>query len=101
MRIIVFFDLPVTTGKNLRDYRQFRKFLIKQGFLMMQESVYFKLVQNAVVSDALVENIKKNKPPEGLVQVLKITEKQYAKMEYIVGENKSNVLDSDERLVIL
>lgn len=101
MRIIVFFDLPVTTGKNLRDYRQFRKFLIKQGFLMMQESVYCKLVQNAVVSDALVENIKKNKPPEGLVQVLKITEKQYAKMEYIVGENKSNVLDSDERLVIL
>lgn len=101
MRVIVFFDLPVTTGKNLRDYRQFRKFLIKQGFLMMQESVYCKLVQNAVVSDALVENIKKNKPPEGLVQVLKITEKQYAKMEYIVGENKSNVLDSDERLVIL
>lgn len=97
----MFFDLPVTTAKNLKDYRQFRKFLIKQGFLMMQESVYCKLVQNAVASDALIENIKKNKPPEGLVQLLKITEKQYAKMEFVVGESKTNILDSDERLVII
>lgn len=97
----MFFDLPVTTAKNLKDYRQFRKFLIKQGFLMMQESVYCKLVQNAVASDALIENIKKNRPPEGLVQLLKITEKQYAKMEFVVGESKTNILDSDERLVIL
>ena len=48
-----------------------------------------------------MENIRKNKPPEGLVQVLKITEKQYAKMECIVGRSASEVLDTDERLVIL
>ena len=38
---------------------------------------------------------------EGLVQVLRVTEKQYSKMEYIVGENHSQVLNNDERLVIL
>lgn len=101
MRVIVFFDLPVLTDKNRKDYRDFRKFLVKSGFLMMQESVYCKLVQNSTAADAILENIKKNKPGAGLVQLLKVTEKQYSKMEFIVGSNTTNVLDSDERLVIL
>ncbi len=101
MRILVFFDLPVLTAKERRDYRQFRKFLIKSGFMMMQESVYCKLAQNSTVAEMMIDNIKKNKPNDGLVQMLKVTEKQFAKMEFIVGESRSDVLDSDERLVIL
>ena len=101
MRILVFFDLPVLTDKNRKDYRDFRKFLIKSGFLMMQESVYCKLVQNSTVADAVMENVKRHKPNAELVQLLRVTEKQYSKMEYIVGVNASNILDSDERLVIL
>lgn len=101
MRIMVLFDLPVLTEKQHRDYREFRKYLLKAGFFMMQESVYCKLVQNAGVADVVQESIRKNKPGEGLVQILRVTEKQFAKMEYVVGENKSLVLDTDERLVIL
>ena len=98
---MVLFDLPVLTEKQRRDYREFRKYLLKAGFFMMQESVYWKLVQNAGVADVVQESIRKNKPGEGLVQILRVTEKQFAKMEYVVGENKSLVLDTDERLVIL
>lgn len=101
MRVMVMFDLPVLTETNRRDYRNFRKFLIKSGFLMIQESVYCKLAPNGVIADNIVENIKKNKPGNGLVQVLRITEKQYAKMECVSGKSTSKVLDSDERLVIL
>lgn len=101
MRVVVFFDLPVLTDANRRDYRQFRKFLIKSGFMMVQESVYCKIAQNSSVGDAIVDNIKKNKPREGLVQVLRVTEKQYNKMDYIVGQKAGDVLTSDERLVIL
>lgn len=101
MRIMILFDLPVLTEKQRRDYREFRKYLLKAGFFMMQESVYCKLVQNAGVADVVQESIRKNKPGEGLVQILRVTEKQFAKMEYVVGENKSLVLDTDERLVIL
>lgn len=101
MRIMVLFDLPVLTEKQRRDYREFRKYLLKAGFFMMQESVYCKLVQNAGVAEVVQESIRKNKPGEGLVQILRVTEKQFAKMEYVVGENKSLVLDTDERLVIL
>ena len=68
---------------------------------MVQESVYCKLVPNSTMADAVTENIRRNKPGAGLVQLLKVTEKQYSKMEYIVGEKASQILDSDERLVII
>lgn len=101
MRVIVMFDLPVVTASERKEYTRFRKYLIKNGYLMMQESIYCKLAQNTTAADALIQNIRKNKPQEGLVQVLKITERQYAKMEYIIGTSKSEVYDGDERLVIL
>lgn len=101
MRVLVFFDLPVTTSENRRAYTHFRKFLLKNGFLMLQESVYCKLALNSTAVNAIVENIHKNKPEEGLIQLLTVTEKQYAKMDIVIGEIKSEVLDSDERLVIL
>ena len=101
MRILVMFDLPVGTESERKNYRLFRKYLIKSGFLMLQESVYCKIAQNTTVADAIIANVRKNRPDDGLVQVLKITEKQYSRMEYIVGESKTDVLDSDERLVVL
>lgn len=101
MRIIVMFDLPVVTVSDRRAYTQFRKYLIKNGFLMLQERVYCKLAQNSTAADLIINNIRKNKPPSGLVQTLKITEKQFSRMEYIVGESKSEVLDTDERIVFL
>ena len=101
MRVIVFFDLPTLTIENRREYARFRRYLLKSGFIMAQESVYTKLAPNASVSNAIIDNVKKNKPTNGLVQLLTITEKQYSRMEYIIGEAVNVVLDSDERLVIL
>lgn len=98
---MVFFDLPVLTSTDKKAYREFRKYLIKSGFLMMQESVYCKLTPNGTVADSVIENLKKNRPPEGLVQAIKVTENQYNKMAYIVGVRKDNVLDNEERLVVL
>ena len=75
MRIIVFFDLPTITLEDKRDYRDFRKFLIKKGFLMMQESVYCKLVLNQTVASSVLSSIRKHKPKSGLVQMIMVTEK--------------------------
>ena len=79
--------------------------------MMLQESVYCKLALNGTAVNAIVDNVHKNKPEEGLIQkiapkkgnirLLTVTEKQYAKMDIIIGEVKSEVLDSDERLVVL
>lgn len=101
MRVIVFFDLPTESLEDKREYRKFRKFLIKKGFLMMQQSVYSKIALNTTVADSIVQAVKSNKPKDGLVQLLVITEKQFGRMEFIVGQSQSTVLDSDERVVIL
>ncbi len=74
MRVIVFFDLPVTTSSDRKHYREFRRFLIKSGFLMLQESVYCKLAPNSTTADSIVDNVRANKPSDGTVQILKITE---------------------------
>ena len=101
MRILVFFDLPTDTAKNRKIYSNFRKLLINEGFIMMQESVYTKLALNNSVVNSVKDKINKNKPPKGIVQMLTITEKQFNSIEYIVGKKDSNVLDDTERMVIL
>lgn len=101
MRVIVFFDLPVQTSADRREYTQFRKHLIKSGFMMVQESVYSKLALNMSSAAAIMQSVRLQKPPQGLVQMLVVTEKQYARMEYVVGENQSEIIDSDERTIFL
>ena len=101
MRVIVFFDLPTESLLNKQEYRKFRKFLIKKGFIMLQESVYCKLALNQTAANLIVNSVKENRPQDGLVQLLTITEKQFSKMEFICGEWDNCIIDSDERLVIL
>ena len=53
------------------------------------------------VAGAIMRNIRQHRPSEGLVQMLVVTEKQYARMEFVVGEAHSEIVDSDERTVFL
>lgn len=101
MRVLVLFDLPTKTTKDRREYTAFRKFLIKSGFIMMQESVYSKIAVNQNAAAAVCESLKKKKPSAGIVEVIIITEKQFSKMEIIVGERKSDIIDTDERFLII
>lgn len=101
MRILVFFDLPSISLEEKRIYRKFRNFLINEGFLMLQESVYCKIALNQTAAKYIRENIYRHKPECGLVQMMTITEKQYQSMEYIVGERTSDVIDSDKKVIIL
>lgn len=101
MRVIVFFDLPVGTASERREYARFRKGLMKDGFLMMQESVYCKLALNPTAANAIMDAVRTRKPAEGLIQMLVVTEKQFSRMEFVLGEYRSEIIDNEERLVIL
>ena len=101
MRTIVFFDLPNIYHKDKRNYQLFHKFLINEGYIMLQESVYSKLALNLQQAEINVNKIRKNAPNKGLIQVLNITEKQYAEIEYIIGKSNSNIIDNEDRLVVL
>ncbi len=101
MRVLVMFDLPTVTPEDRRNYRQFRKGLLRNGFYMLQESVYCRMVLNQSAESNVREAVKRLKPPNGLVMMLSVTEKQFSKADYIVGTSKSNVLSTDDRITIL
>ena len=97
--MLLFFDLPTETSKNRLDYTRFHKFLIKNGFIMMQKSVYSKLVINNVTSAAVKTKISKNLPPAGIIELLEVTENQFSRIEYLIGEKQSVIEESMERLI--
>ena len=101
MRTIVFFDLPNIYLKDKKNYQKFRKYLINEGFVMMQESVYSKIVLNTQQSKLLVNRIKRSALKKGIIQVMTITEKQYSQIEYIIGENQTRIIDTEEKLIVL
>lgn len=101
MRVIVFFDLPVETAENRRNYSRFRRKLVSNGFIMLQESVYCRMALNQNEANSIASIVKRIKPPDGLVQILLVTEKQFANMEYVVGSFETDVISDDRRLIIL
>lgn len=101
MRILLFFDLPVTTALNRRNYRRFVKHLKKNGFAMMQESVYVKMCLNQSSANLSINTIKNNKPPAGNVFALIVTERQFGTIEFIVGDYATDIIQSDQRLLEL
>ena len=66
MRIIVMFDLPTLTSKDKRNYILFRKFLIKNGYMMLQYSIYTKIAINRNAMDMHIKKLKINIPEKGL-----------------------------------
>ena len=101
MRTIVFFDLPNIYAKDRRNYNEFRRYLLSEGFVMMQESVYSNIVLNTQQSEGLMDRLRKKSPKKGLIQVLTITEKQYSQIEYIIGKSNTKIIDTEDRLIIL
>ena len=97
MRLVLFFDLPMTTRKEKRIYAHFRKYLIKNGYMMMQYSVYCKIFPNREAAVKHVNILRKNVPNAGQIRLLMVTEKQYAKIEIIVGgkSNQEKIINSE------
>ncbi|RHM62102.1 CRISPR-associated endonuclease Cas2 [Coprobacillus sp. AF33-1AC] len=97
MRLILFFDLPMTTKKEIKTYTHFRKYLIKNGYMMMQFSVYCKIFPNREVAVKHADVLRKNIPKEGQIRLLMVTEKQYARIEVIVGgvSNQEKIVNAD------
>lgn len=101
MRVIVMFDLPTETSMDRRHYRWFRKHLIDDGFIMMQESIYTKICINMHAVEQVERSIERYKPPKGIVQIMSVTERQFAGMKLIVGELDDTFIQDDKRMIVL
>ncbi len=87
MRILVFFDLPVKTKKERRCYTKFRRFLLKDGYDMLQYSIYCRLCNGLDNIEQHTNRLEKAIPPEGSIRSLILTDKQFCRMKLWVGEH--------------
>lgn len=101
MRLLVFFDLPTLTAKDRSNYRQFRKELINEGFLMLQNSVYVRIGVDKQAVNFLEKRLQQVAPKQGVIQTLIITEKQYTNINFLTGTAIKDIKNSDERLLII
>lgn len=85
MRIMVFFDLPTLTKADKRAYTLFRRFLLQDGYDMLQWSVYARIVNGQDDVKKHQQKLVRNLPKNGSVRCMKVSEKQYAAMEILVG----------------
>lgn len=81
MWILVFFDLPTDTKKERKAASDFRKQLIKDGFIMFQFSIYMRHCPSVENANVHIRRVKSILPPLGEVGILSITDKQFGAME--------------------
>lgn len=88
MRVLVFFDLPVTSKQERKEATRFRKELLNDGFFMIQFSLYGRICNTIESARMHEDRIAKKVPKLGSVRSLIVTEKQYASMNILVGSPK-------------
>jgi len=87
------FDLPTYTKRDKKSYSEFRKNLLKLGFVMYQYSVYILPFKNYHKKDFYINKIKKIAPKNGKITILTITEKQFQNKTVI-----ENITEEDKML---
>jgi CRISPR-associated protein Cas2 len=101
MWMFVFFDLPVGTKTERRHAARFRNFLKDDGFMMLQLSVYARVIRGEEAVDKHLARVTKNIPQKGSVRTLTVTERQYARMKLLIGEPTKNEKVAPQQLVLL
>ena len=101
MRLLVMYDLPVATKENRRIYQQFRKFLIDDGYDMLQFSIYQRIVNGEDSVDKHLNRLQRNLPSKGSVRFMQITERQFQGMKLLVGQKKLKEKKVDSRQLLL
>lgn len=98
MWLFVFFDLPVETKKQRKEATRFRKDLMKDGFTMMQFSVYIRHCPSGENAEMHIKRVKRIIPEEGQVSILKITDKQYGEIINFWGAKESPLSPTPQQL---
>ena len=98
MWIIVLFDLPTDTKQARKEYTQFRKMLLKDGFMMMQYSVYMRHCPSDENAAVHLTKIKKGLPPDGEVRMIKITDHQFSKIQVYYGKRRLSTESAPNQL---
>jgi len=101
MYLFVMFDLPVGTKSERRAATQFRNFLKKDGYDMLQFSVYVRVCRGQSAADKHLKRLSSIVPSHGGIRAFTITDKQYARQVILVGKRKKQEQTGPEQLVLL
>lgn len=101
MWLFVFFDLPVGTKTDRRSATRFRNFLKDDGYMMLQWSVYARVCRGEDAVSKHLARVTRNLPPKGSVRTLQVTEKQYARMQLLLGQPTKGEKIGSTQLVLL
>ena len=91
MWLFVFFDLPTTTKKERKCAYKFREELEKDGFTMMQYSVYIRHCPSKENREVHVRRVREAVPQVGMVSILSVTDKQYGDIINMWGKKQKVV----------
>ncbi len=98
MWLFCFFDLPVMTKKERKAATLFRKNLEKDGFSMMQFSVYIRHCGSYESMQVHIKRVKSFIPQSGKVSVLSVTDKQFGDIYNFIGE--TTIKDKNKKKII-
>ena len=98
MWLFVFFDLPTNTKKERKDAAHFRKALEKDGFSMMQYSVYIRHCPSRENMNVHIARVKASMPPSGLTSILSVTDKQFGEIQNFWGKVEQAKLTTPQQL---
>jgi CRISPR-associated protein Cas2 len=98
MWLFVFFDLPTNTKTERKAAAQFRKSLEKDGFTMMQYSVYNRYCASRESMKVHIKRVRGLIPPSGQVSILSITDKQYGDIINYWGKIERAKLQTPQQL---
>ena len=101
MWLLVLFDLPVGSKFERRTAAQFRNFLKNDGYDMIQYSVYARACRGESGRQTHEGRLKKNLPLKGSVRCLTITDRQYARMSFLVGKPTVQQHASQQQMLLL
>jgi len=91
MWIFVLFDLPVETKLQRYNYSRFRKFLLKDGFDMLQFSVYIRPCTSYESVEVHTKRIVNNMPDEGKISIMTVTDKQFENIKHYWGATQAKL----------
>ena len=100
MWLFVFFDLPVVTKKERKIAAGFRKKLLRDGFTMMQYSVYIRHCASKQSMQVHIKRIEGFVPAKGHVSILKVTDKQFGNIQNFIGYTEKKIRETPNQLEI-
>jgi CRISPR-associated protein Cas2 len=98
---MVFFDLPVGTKQERKAATDFRKELIREGYMMLQFSVYARPCGSVDRVDTTVRRLRNRIPAKGEVRALVLSDAQWGRMIVVRSQRPAKPENMPEQMVFV